>query len=234
MSNENDNIMQFWPLPHLIGKISIDSSDSDEYESDDEETIVENWEKSNINQSQSTINFDEIEKIQSKENYNLYQQKNSSQKIFQIGNNYSYSYLNEKIENSSKREKSLEFPFGCKKQPEILINKNQKYDEQKHFHNSNEKDTKEKHTELLEKFEPKCTIHQVEKNCFNNKLPKLIIIPKMQSDKLQNHEKMQHNKQSSEIKIERNSYIKELPQLEISTKNNITLLNNDNDILEIN
>lgn len=228
MSSSDENIMQFWPLPNLVGKIYVDSSDSDDNEMEVEEPFIKNWSQSCINQSQSSVDFKDIEK-EEKENLinhnDFYDEPKDSSPIqqkatTQIRNNYSRSNLNDnndssyfQYKNTEKHEKSVEFIFGKKIQPDISNIENKE--------SSNKEYLKYNDTEISN-VSNKVSID-------SNKLPKLVIT-KSQENQLQcnieqetNHCKsmnMQSKESIHDIIVEKNYYVKHLPQLIINKKSN--------------
>lgn len=69
--NIDYSIMQFTPLPNIVGKIWLDSDDSDDEEKSDG-PIIESWANNEEDDDDSThpvISFEEIEEIEQEEEY---------------------------------------------------------------------------------------------------------------------------------------------------------------------
>lgn len=233
MSSSNENIMQFWPLPNIVGKIYVDSSDSEDSEIEVEEPLIKNWSQSCINQSQSAVSFKNVEKKEVQEekenliNHNDFcdEPKDSSpikqKSTTQIRNNYSYSnsnYNNDsscfQCKNTEKHERSVEFIFGKKIQPDI----------------SNIENKESSNKEVLKHNDPETSIVSNKICIDSNKLPKLVITTKNEEDQPQCDTEQENchcksmNAQSKEFKhdviVEKNYYIKHLPQLIINKNPN--------------
>lgn len=69
--NIDYSIMQFTPLPNIVGKIWLDSDDSEDEDNSDG-PVIESWAKNDEDEDDSThpvISFEEIEEIEEEEEY---------------------------------------------------------------------------------------------------------------------------------------------------------------------
>ncbi|KAK8896727.1 hypothetical protein M9Y10_014644 [Tritrichomonas musculus] len=224
------DIMEFTPLPNIVGKIDVDSSESDESVEDLSEQVIDNWIQHETNPKQAIINFEKIEIKEEKNN-----SKNSKPK-----RDYSLdeSFLSKKeqmkqVDNDSntiKNSKSFGYLpndkhpiiFGQKQQPEkskdITKLQQQKQNDIKiEFSNVPHLDIKDKSQQFIFKKE---NLQKVERN----KPDQIRNVNKGNEIKIE----LPHNRKnesSNEVTIEpKNNSIKierktELPTLKFSFKN---------------